>query len=46
MRRPLLLRELNMDVGPNDGFWLEVRLEEPLRRLRSSMPTWLGVALL
>ena len=40
MRRPLLLRELNIEVGPNEGFWLEVRLEEPLRRRRSSRPTW------
>lgn len=39
-RRPLLLRELNIDVGPNDAFVLGVRVAEPLRRRRSSEPIW------
>lgn len=41
-RRPLLLREDSIDAGPRVTFELEVRLtDEPFRRLRSSMPTWL-----
>ena len=43
MRLPLLLREENIEVGPRVTFWLDVRLMEPLRRLKSSMPTWLLV---
>lgn len=41
MRRPLLLREENIEVGPRVTFPLEDRLAEPLRRLRSSPMTWL-----
>lgn len=39
-RRPLLLRELNMEVGPNEAVLLGVRVAEPLRRRRSSEPIW------
>ena len=42
-RRPLLLREENIDVGPRVTCWLDVLLAEPFRRLKSSMPTWLLV---
>lgn len=38
--RPLLLRDENMDVGPNDICWLAARLVFLLvRRRRSSIPT-------
>lgn len=42
-RRPLLLRDENIEVGPSVTFWLDVRLADPLRRRRSSIPTWLLV---
>lgn len=39
--RPLLLRELNMEVGPREMLPLAALLVEPFRRRRSSIPTWL-----
>lgn len=42
-RRPLLLREENIEVGPRVTFPLNARLAVPLRRRRSSIPTWLLV---
>lgn len=39
--RPLLLRELNIDVGPRVTLPLAVRDAVPFRRRKSSMPTWL-----
>lgn len=40
-RRPLLLRDENIEVGPSMTLPLEALLAEPLRRRRSSIPTWL-----
>lgn len=43
-RLPLLLREESMDAGPSVTFPLDALfIDEPFRRLRSSMPTWLLV---
>lgn len=42
-RLPLLLREENIEVGPRVTLPLADRFAEPLRRRRSSMPTWLLV---
>jgi hypothetical protein len=40
VRLPLLLRELNIDVGPKDTFELADLVAVPFRRRRSSIPTW------
>lgn len=39
IRRPLLLRELNIEVGPKVTLPLAAREALPLRRRRSSIPT-------